>query len=48
LQHGLLPFAEPGLQFCGDGGFLLGEIGFLGGIRQEVEEFAFRIAARAT
>jgi len=48
LQHGPLPFAEPSLQLFGDGGFLLGEIGFLGGIRLEVEEFAFWIAARAT
>ena len=40
VQDGLLPVAELGLELFGDGGLLLDEIGLLGGIGLEVEEFA--------
>ncbi len=44
MQDGLLPLAELGLQLLGGGGLLLDEIGLLGGIGLEIEQFALGLA----
>ena len=44
VQHGVLPGAELGLQFLGEGGLLLDEIVLFSRVGLEIEEFVLGIA----